>query len=138
MINIQNMLKRVETDEWLMQINWVDGSIKKKTWNRSFYFDCKHNLIKEKDGSYLLYLEWAKGNNRKGWFRTSQADRIYHVNVEHNISIFYDLKQLRNAVIKQHLKGKYKPQTQKHNANEKFILLSNTDSNFNTLFKIQY
>ncbi len=126
------------TDVYFMQKNGIDGSVYKTSWYRPYYFDCKHNLIKEKDGSFLLYLEWAKKRSRPGWFRTSKADRIYHVSVNDNISIFYDLKEFRKLIRKEITKGTLKPRYKKRSPREQFLLISSKDARFKELFRFQF
>ena len=125
------------TKEYFMQKSGIDGAVYKKIWGRSYYFDCKNNLIAKKDGSFLIYLEWTKAYGRPGWFRASKADRIYHTNLKKKISIFYDLKQLRKVVRNLLKEKKIKVET-KGRYGQSYILFSNRDKNFKDLLRFQY
>ena len=122
--------------EYKMQELGIDGSINKKSWYRPYYYDCKHNLIKQ-NKTYKLYLEWTKPYSGKpGWFHTSAANRIYHVSVKHNVSIFYDLKQLRERVRKQISLGHVK--VARKAPKESFVMIKHNDPVFRDLLRFQY
>lgn len=73
-----------------------DFSIKKSGWLREYYLDCKNNLYI--DGDYHFKVE-IEDYGKLGWFFSSQADRIYHVNPYMNTYITYDLNEMRKLVI---------------------------------------
>ena len=84
-----------------------------------------------------MYLEWTKPYSGKtGWFHTSNANRIYHVSVKHGISIFYDLRQMRERVREQISLGNVKV-THK-SPKESFVMISNDDPQFKDLLRFQY
>ena len=123
--------------EWKMQELGIDGSVKKKSWHRPYYYDCKHNLVKKNKTTYKIYLEWTKPYSCKtGWFHTSGANRIYHVSVKHNTSIFYDLRQMRQRIREQinlgHIEVVHKSRK------ESCVLIEHNDPAFQDLLRFQY
>ena len=78
------------------QIVGIDFAVKKNSWFRPFNLDCKTNLFID-DDKQSTYFEYIK-NGKPGWFLKSQADRIYHVNVERNKGLYYDLNDMRQVV----------------------------------------
>ena len=82
-------------------------------------------------------MEWTKPYSGKpGWFHTSAANRIYHVSVKHNVSIFYDLKQLRERVRKQISLGHVK--VARKAPKESFVMIKHNDPVFRDLLRFQY
>ena len=66
-----------------------------------------------------MTLKTPRYTTREERLTIAKIIQIFPKHLQHKISIFYDLKQLRKAIMKQQIKGKYKPQTQKYNINEK-------------------
>jgi hypothetical protein len=99
------------TDNFDMQCRGVDFGIKKTNWSRERLLDVKTNLwvgnINDKT-TWSVILELVKGesNKRIGWFHTSQADRIYHVNTYFKVYVYYDLTAMREWVTRELIKGK--------------------------------
>ena len=123
--------------EYKMQELGIDGSIKKKSWYRPYYYDCKHNLYKKSNGTFQIYLEWTKKYSGKpGWFHTSSANRIYHVSVKNNTSIFYDLKQMKKRIREQKDLGHVKVVFKK--LKESYITIEHNDPAFADLLRFQY
>jgi hypothetical protein len=94
-----------------MQCRGVDFGIKKTNWSKERLLDVKNNLwiadVNDKT-TWSVILELVKGesNKRIGWFHTSQADRIYHVNTYHKVYVYYDLTAMREWVTRELIKGK--------------------------------
>lgn len=85
-----------------MQLRGIDFSIQRSGWRREYYLDVKNNLYVDKQtGNISLNLEITKANNAIGWFLTSQADRIYHVNTYVGKYLYYDLPTMRRWVIRE-------------------------------------
>lgn len=124
------------TKEYKMQELGIDGSVFKKSWYKPYYFDCKHNLIKE-GKIYKLCFEMTKwGSGKPGWFYTSNSDRIYHVSVKHKTSIFYDLKQMRKRIREQlDLENIKIIHRQKR---ESLLIIKHNDPAFKDLLRFQY
>lgn len=99
------------TDDFVMQCRGVDFGIKKTNWSRERLVDVKNNLwiidINDKS-TWSIILELSKSRydgSRVGWFHTSQADRIYHVNTYHKAYVYYDLNEMRRWVIREIING---------------------------------
>ena len=123
--------------EYKMQELGIDGSVQKKNWKRPYYYDCKHNLFKKSDGTFQIYLEWTKKYSGKpGWFHTSSSNRIYHVSVKNNTSIFYDLKEMRQRIREQRDLGHVAVSIRKFK--ESYIMIEHDDPAFSDLLRFQY
>lgn len=73
-----------------------DLGIKKPEWLREYYVDCKNNLYVDNDYHFKVEIE---DYGKLGWFFSSRADRIYHVNTYTKSYIMYDLNEMRKLVI---------------------------------------
>ena len=123
--------------EYKMQELGIDGSVQKKNWKRPYYYDCKHNLFKKSNGTFQIYLEWTKKYSGKpGWFHTSSSNRIYHVSVKNNTSIFYDLKEMRQRIREQRDLGHVAVSIRKFK--ESYIMIEHDDPAFADLLRFQY
>lgn len=97
------------TQDMAMQRRGIDFSIRRPDWSREFYLDVKNNLYIDKQKNETVFsIELGKANNKPGWFVTSQADRIYHVNTYLNRYMYYDLSQMRRWVIREISNGTLK------------------------------
>jgi hypothetical protein len=97
----------------------IDFRIKKAHWRRYYQLDCKHNL----DDRGNFYVEVYKEKGLPAWFLTSQSDRMYHINVEHEFLYYYDLPQMRKRI-----------ETLQYKPNEKGLLRLNVkDANISDL-----
>jgi len=99
------------TDDFAMQCRGVDFGIKKTNWSRERLLDVKNNLwigdIND-NTTWTIVIELSKSTydgSRVGWFHTSQADRIYHVNTYHKLYVYYDLNEMRRWVTRELIKG---------------------------------
>jgi hypothetical protein len=89
------------TRDMNMQRRGIDFSIQHPKWQREYYLDVKNNLYIDHNNPHdtSILLELSKANGIPGWFITSQADRIYHVNSYLGRYVFYDLAQMRRWVM---------------------------------------
>ena len=96
------------TQDMNMQRRGIDFSIQHPKWQREYYLDVKNNLyIDHKNtADTSILLELTKSNRKPGWFITSQADRIYHVNSYLGRYVFYDLAYMRHWVMNELLQGR--------------------------------
>jgi len=74
------------------QIDGIDFGIKKDTWARTYFLDCKGNLKGDN-----FFVEYSK-NTEPGWLWKSKSDRIYHVDVANNKALWYSLPEMRSAL----------------------------------------
>lgn len=82
------------------QTRGYDFSIKKPEWLRDYYLDCKNNLYIDyrKEDEYHFKVE-IEEYGKLGWFFSSRADQIYHVNTYSKVYVMYDLNKMRKLVI---------------------------------------
>ena len=73
-----------------------DFSIKIPEWIRDYYLDCKNNLYCDWDYHFKVEIE---DHGKLGWFFSSRADRIYHVNTYTKTYVMYDLNEMRKLVV---------------------------------------
>lgn len=85
--------------DYVMQTQGIDFGIKKPEWHREFTLDVKTNLYLPDADWYGFKLE-LESDNKAGWFFTSKADRIYHVNSYLGKYLYYDLNMMRYYVTK--------------------------------------
>ena len=79
-------------EDMRFQRRGIDFGIKKTGWRNTYTLDCKANLKKGR-----FFLELSK-SDRPGWFWKSQADRIYHVDLDTGEAIWYGLPEMRSAI----------------------------------------
>jgi hypothetical protein len=112
------------TENFAMQCRGVDFGIKKTNWSRERLLDVKNNLwiadVNDRN-TWNVMLELSKSKydgSRIGWFHTSQADRIYHVNTYHKMYVYYDLNEMRRWVTREIINGNTLNYTQMPNGSE--------------------
>ena len=76
-----------------MQSQGIDFGIKEPNWRREFTLDAKTNLYIERE--YYAFKIELQRENKAGWFYTTKADRINHVNSYTGKYLFYDLNEMR-------------------------------------------
>jgi len=103
------------TDDRVYQSNGIDFSVKQDTWGRAYTLDVKNNLKVGPRGGKIMPIE-VKKQGEPGWLYSSQSDRIYHVNVDHETGVFYDRSEMA-LVIDECLKDN-SLQTFEHNGDE--------------------
>ena len=93
----ERLSKRYQTSDYrkdaIMQSQGIDFGIKEPNWRREFTLDAKSNLYIERE--YYAFKIELQRENKAGWFYTSKADRIYHVNSYTGKYLFYDLNEMR-------------------------------------------
>ena len=93
----ERLSKRYQTSDYrkdaIMQSQGIDFGIKEPNWRREFTLDAKTNLYIERE--YYAFKIELQRENKAGWFYTSKADRIYHVNSYTGKYLFYDLNEMR-------------------------------------------
>ena len=93
----ERLSKRYQTSDYrkdaIMQSQGIDFGIKEPNWRREFTLDVKSNLYIERE--YYAFKIELQRENKAGWFYTSKADRIYHVNSYTGKYLFYDLNEMR-------------------------------------------
>lgn len=75
-------------DDREKQVNGIDISFKKPSWKRWYTGDVKANL--RRDGTIPVYFDWL--------FR-GQSDRIFHVNVDTGLLIWYDRREMQKSIL---------------------------------------
>lgn len=83
-------------EDYIWQMFGVDFGIKRKNWSRFFLLDVKTNL--KDNGTFYIELDAGRWKSKIGWFFTSRADRIVHVNPEKEHFIWYDLSEMREEL----------------------------------------
>lgn len=83
-------------EDMTVQMLGVDFAVSKPTWKRAFTLDAKTNL-KRINNQYEFTLELSK-RGKAGWFHTSKSDRIYHIDLDNKLSVYYDLGEMRQAL----------------------------------------
>ena len=79
-------------EDMRFQRRGIDFGIKKASWRNTYTLDCKANLKQDR-----FFLELSK-DGKPGWFWKSQADRIYHADLDTGECLWYGLPEMRSAV----------------------------------------
>ncbi len=131
----RNYVKDLTRDR-TAQSRGIDFSVTKPEWNNWYTLDVKSNL--EKYGSdWIFWLEvesFTKDHKLKpGWFRHSEANRIYHYCRGGKCCVYYDLNQMRQRIDELGMMTK----TVEVN-NDYLIKIYANDSRFQDLFQWLY
>ena len=83
------------------QYHGIDFSIRQNSWKHAYTLDIKGNLH-----NGLFCFEFRKTyqhSNRvtPGWFHTSKSDRIYHVDVDNEQLVWYELPKMRMRLLEE-------------------------------------
>tara|TARA_Y100000296_G_scaffold56535_1_gene64868 strand:- start:205 stop:693 length:489 start_codon:yes stop_codon:yes gene_type:complete len=122
------------TDDAVYQTNGIDFSVKQETWKRAYTLDVKNNLKVGPRGGKIMTIELDK-EGRPGWLYSSQADRIYHVNTDHETGVFYDRKQMQERIDKSLKAGSV---NSFKNNNDTLVSLYSSDENVRDLVRKVY
>lgn len=116
----------------------IDFKVKQDSWKRSYSLDAKTNLEQPSNGPWKIYLEWTKDDGSTGWFLKSDADRIYHINVNKSTSFFYDLKEMRGRVAVLISKGLLSIEQKKTTKGGSYVMFAYNDAQLSDLIRAQY